>query len=197
MRQEIIIKDYLRSWLKPTDGRTVKINQLDSFLEQFQDDEKNQEFTDDEKEALKQILFYHPDGIKFSTGYPKGDKEPVKLANIYFTEGGWQQTREGGNYLGSHTREGRASTHIVVTGITQSDNLNIIHPTLVIRLITALLITGEGYFISKRMSNQIISETPLEQDIPVSYNQTLIPIRSLIFSYESRRSGVNTNRAGF
>lgn len=201
MREEIIIKDYLKNWLKPSDGRSLKVNQLDNFLKIFQDDGKRQLFTDGEKEDLKKILFFqgHEDiTIAFSTGYPQGDKEQVKLACIYVTEAGWQQGQQGGNYLGSHSREGKASTQITVTGIKQGNNIDFIHPSLMIRLITALLITGEGDFTNSRMLNQTISETPLPMDEQVSYKEGfLIPIRSLLFSYESRRTGVNTDRNGF
>lgn len=197
MREEIIIKDYIKSWLKPSDGRTLKLDNFNHFLDVFRDDESNFIFNDDERLSLKQLFFYHPKGISLAAGYPQGDKETPELATIYFTEGGWQQGQPGGNYLGSRTREGRASTQITVTGITQGDNLKFTHPSLMVRLITALLISGEGELISKRILNQTISETLLPVDQQVSYGKIMIPIRSLLISYESRRSGVNTNREGY
>lgn len=197
MREEIIIKDYIKSWLKPSDERELRSDNFDHFLDVFRDDDGSFLFNDDERASLKQIFFFKPEGITLMTGYPQGDKEPPQLATIYFTEGGWQQGQQGGNYLGSASREGRASTQITVTGITQGDNLKFAPPSLMIRLITALLISGEGYLINKRILNQTISETLLPVDQQVSYGKIDISIRSLLISYESRRSGVNTNREGF
>ncbi len=194
MREELIIKDFLRSWLKPSDGRSLKVSNFDSFIEVFIDDQRFPLFNEKEKETLKQILFFG-DGIGFSTGYPQGDKETPRLARIYITEGGWQQGQQGGNYLGSRTREGRASTQITVTGINQGDNFNFEHPSLMIRLITAILISGEGILIAKRIFNQTISETDLSMDQSVTYGGKLnVPIRSLLLSYDSRRSGAEANK---
>jgi len=197
MKEEVIIKDYLMSWLKPKDERSFGLQQLDSFLDIFQNDRNKPEFDEDERAVLGQILFFNGNPVSFSTGYPQGDKETPKLASIYITEGGWQQSQPGGNYLGSHNREGRASTQITVTGIMQGDSLNFNHPSLMIKLITKLLIAGEGFLISQRIFNQTISETVLPIDQQVSYDRLKIPIRSLLFSYESRKTGVNTNRSGF
>ena len=197
MREEIIIKDYIMSWLKPKDGRTLKSDNFDQFLDVFRDDDGSFLFNDGERLSLRQIFFYKKEGISIETGYPQGDKELPILGAIYFTEGGWQQGQPGGNYLGSRTREGRASTQITVTGIGQGDNLKFAPPSLMIRLITALLISGEGFLINKRILNQTISETLLPVDQQVSYGEIMIPIRSLLISYESRRAGVNTNREGF
>lgn len=197
MREEIIIKDYIKDWLKAPGEGGLQNDNFDHFLDIFQDDEKRQLFDEKERISLKQIFFYKPEGIGISTGYPQGDKELPQLATIYFTEGGWQQGQPGGNYLGSKTREGRASTQITVTGTQQGDNLKFAPPSLMIRLLTALLISGEGFLISKRILNQTISETLLPVDQAVSYEKIMIPIRSLLISYDSRRNGVNTNREGF
>jgi len=195
MKPEIIIKNWLMSWFKPevvtaynTQDRVrpplTNLN-FGSFMSQFKDETGEQEFTDDEKGTLEQVIL---NPLKFASGYPSNAKEAIQVGAIYFIGAGWQQTT---SWPGANFWHGRAATQIAMTGLGVGNDFNMAEPSLLQQLITSLLIAGHGYFTSQHMENPMISETLYSVDETNSYGKGFA-IRTTTISYEYERHGIIT-----
>ena len=197
MKNEVIIRNWLLSWFKPeleTEFNTperirqpLTAGNFDVFINIFQDEKGDSQFTEDEIELLRgAIVGEHP--LAFSDGYPQSAAEKIRANTIYIIEAGWQQLTK---YIGANFWEGKTATHIAVVGRTVGDSLNMTEPSLIIKMITSLLIAGQGYFTSQHMSNQVINETLYGADEANSYEKKFA-MRTLSISYEAHRYGVIT-----
>lgn len=197
MKNEVIIRDWLLSWFKPekvTEFNTSEnvreplvASNFDIFIKVFQDETGRSQFTEDEIELLRgAITGEHP--LAFSDGYPQSVAEAIRANTIYIIEAGWQQLTK---YIGANFYEGKAATHIAVVGRTVGDSLNMTEPSLILRMITSLLIAGQGHFTSLHMSNQVINETLYGADEANSHEKGFA-MRTLSMSYEAHRNGVIT-----
>lgn len=194
MRPEILIRNWLLSWFKPdfvTDYNISKKRPLtdknfSAFIGMFKDEFGGQQFTDDEKKTLKEIILKP---LIFGTGYPINEKEAIKTGTIYFVGAGWQQTS---SYLGDNYWEGRSGTHIAIVGTTAGSPLNMAETSLLLQVVTALLLSGRNYFTSFHMSNPMITETLYAQDESNSMEKGF-SIRTLTLTYDSKRHGVITD----
>jgi hypothetical protein len=197
MKPEIKIKNWLRSWFQPDQitayNTAERVRQpltkdnFGAFMSQFLDNDKEQEFSDEEKETLRQIVF---SPLKFAAGYPSNAKETIQAGSIYMIGAGWQQ---GSSWPGANFFNGRASTYIAVTGLTAGDDLNMAEPSLLLQLITSILLAGRGYFNALHMTNPVIQETLYGVDETNSYAKGF-SIRTLAMSYDYERHGVTTKR---
>ncbi len=200
MKSEIIIRNWLMAWLKPevvTEYQEISQEPLTKdnfsfFIEQFKDDRFEQNFSDEEKETLKQIIIGDPEQKKtpiiFATGYPRNAKETIQLGAIYIIGAGWQQTT---TYPGHNRWDGRAASHITITGLTTGKDLNMAEPSLMLELITSLLIAGHNYFTYNHLTNPVITETLYGADEQNSYEKEFA-MRTLSIAYEAERHGVTT-----
>ena len=194
MKPEIIIKNWLMAWFKPEKvtehntkpRRPLEESNFGEFIKIFKNERNEDEFTEDEKKTLKEIILKP---LQFGTGYPRNTKEVIQLGSIYIIGGGWQQTT---TYVGSNRWDGRASSHIAITGLSTGDDLNMTEPSLLLNAITSLLISGHNYFTYHHMTNPVIAETLYSADEKNSYEQK-IAMRTLSLSYESDRHGVVTH----
>ncbi|MCP4754533.1 MAG: hypothetical protein GY866_26930 [Proteobacteria bacterium] len=187
------------SWLRPekeTEYNKIPREPLssaniDGFLSFFKDYDGSPLFDEKEKESLKQILIPNDKPMTLSTGYPLTDVTAIDVRTIYITETHWQQ----GNvqHMGAAYRLGRASTSILVTGTTLGEkNLNMAQPSLVLRMLTALMIAGQAYFTKNQLLDQTVVETNYNQDEPTAFHYK-IALRSLTMSYEAKRMRVITH----
>lgn len=194
MRPEILIKNWLLSWFKPdkvTDFNKSKKRPLTdknfgAFIEMFKDEFGNQQFDDDEKQTLKEIILKP---LNFGSGYPINEKEAIKTGTIYFVGAGWQQTSA---YLGTEYWEGRSGTHIAIIGTTAGSPLNMAETSLLLQVVTSLLLSGRNYFTAFHMSNPMVSETLYSMDEAQSMDKGF-SIRTLTITYDSKRHGVITH----
>jgi len=194
MRPEILIRNWLLSWFKPdlvTDynisaKRPLTDKNFSAFIGMFKDEFGGQQFDDDEKKTLKEIILKP---LSFGSGYPINEKEAIKTGTIYFVGAGWQQST---SHLGVNYWEGRAGTHIAIVGTTAGSPLNMAETSLLLQVVTALLLSGRGYFTSYHMLNPMVTETLYSQDEANSMEKGF-SIRSLTMTYESKRNGVTTN----
>lgn len=194
MRSEILIKDWLLSWFKPdkvTDyqisaKRPLTDKNFSTFISFFKDEFGGQQFTDDEKKTLKEIILKP---LNFGSGYPINDKEAIKTGTIYFVGAGWQQVS---SYLGDNYWEGRSGTHIAIVGTTTGSPLNMAEPSLLLQVVTSMLLSGRDYFTARHMLNPMITETLYAQDESNSIEKGY-SIRTLTLTYDSKRHGVITH----
>ena len=195
MKPEVIIKNWLMSWLRPetlTEQNTSKRDALTSgnfggFIEMFLDERNEQQFPDDEKKVLERII---TKPLNFGTGYPLNEKEAIETGTVYIVQGGWQQT---GSYPGANFWEGRASTHIAVVGLTSGGTLNMAEPSLLLQVVTSLLVAGRNVFTGHHLLNPLITETLYGQDESNSMEKGF-SIRTLSLAYDGKRHGVITQR---
>ena len=199
MKPEIIIKNWLLSWFKPkkvtayntqamADRRDdLTEDNFGAFISMFVDERREQEFTDDEKGALEQLIL-RP--LIFASGYPSNAKTALQLGAVYIIGAGWLQTT---SWPGANKWEGRMSTQIAVTGSTTGENLNMGEVSLLLHVITTLLIAGHNLFISEHMENPTIQETPFATDEQNSYMKKFA-IRTVTLNYDYERHGLITPR---
>ena len=193
MKPEVIIKNWLMSWLRPekltelntSERDPITENNFGNFIGMFLDERNEPIFSEDEIEVLKRII---TKPLHFGTGYPLNEKEAIELGTIYIIHGGWQQT---GSYPGANFWEGRASTHIAVVGLTAGDTLNMAEPSLLLQVVTSLLIAGRNVFTFHHLLNPVITETLYGQDESNSLDKGF-SIRSLSLAYDGKRHGVIT-----
>ncbi len=183
------------SWFKPeivTPLNSVARPQLTKnnfgeFISYFIDDRGEQEFSDEEKGTLEQVIL---NPLKFASGYPSNAKTAIQLGAIYFIGAGWQQTT---SWPGANFWHGRAATQIAMVGLTTGEELNMAEPTLLQQLITSILIAGHNIFISQHMEKPMIQETLYSTDEANSYGKKFA-IRTTTISYDYERHGVITQR---
>lgn len=194
MKPEILIRDWLLSWFRPDEVTDYNISakrpltdkNFSAFISLFKDEFGGQQFDEDEKETLKEIILKP---LIFGAGYPINEKEAIKTGSIYFIGAGWQQTS---SYLGDNFWEGRSGTHIAVVGTTAGSTLNMAETSLLLQVVTALLLSGRNYFTSFHMSNPMVTETLYSMDEAQSMEKGF-SIRTLTMTYDSKRHGVITN----
>lgn len=199
MKPEIIIKDWLMAWFKPeveTDYNKPTPNRppltrggsFRKFISLFLDEKGEQEFSEEEKETLEDIIVPLEDSFKFASGYPTNDKETIQTGALYLIPAGWQQTKK---YIGDNKWLGKGATQIAVTGLTVGKGMNMAEPSLLLQVITSLLIAGQHYFTYHHMTDQIIQETYFAEDARNSFDREYA-IRTVTMSYEMERHGVTT-----
>ena len=178
------------AWLKPdkltefnTSAReALTSDNFDKFIEIFVDESGDPDFTDQEITLLKGAITEPP--LKFSTGYPLNKNEPIRTCTIYIVEGGWQQLQQ--DFIGSGRWDGKAATHIVVTGRSVGENLNMAEPSLLLKMVTSLLLAGINYFTANHLINPVITETIYGAD-EANSNDKKFAMRSLQMTYEAHR----------
>ena len=146
-----------------------------------------QEFSDDEKGALEQLIL-RP--LIFASGYPSNVKTGIQLGAVYIIGAGWLQTT---SWPGANKWEGRMSTQIAITGSTTGENLNMGEVSLLLHVITTILIASHNIFISQHMENPTIQETPFATDEQNSYLKKFA-IRTVTLNYDYERHGLITPR---
>jgi hypothetical protein len=196
MKPEVLIKNWLMSWLRPeklTEYNTqekirpeITEQNFNEFIRIFVDEKGDQDFTDNEKEVLKPIV---TNKIQFGTGYPNNEKEAIRPGVVYLIEAGWQQLTK---YPGANYWDGKANTHLVITGRAGGNTLNMSEPSLLLKMMTSLLIAGHNYFTFNHMQNPMITETLYGADEENS-RQKGFAMRSLSMTYDKHRYGVKTN----
>jgi len=198
MKPEVLIKNWLMSWLRPekeTEFNTVEKLRpaiIDSeqsfgeFIKIFTTENRRPYFSHDEQETLRPLI---TKPLKFGTGYPGNSGEAIQALTVYLVQAGWSQTQKE---IGAHYWDGRAATHIVITGATVGDNHNMSQPSLLLEMITSLLLTGRDYFIANHLKNPVIEETLYSADEKNSYDRKFA-MRSLTMSYEAHRFEAITN----
>ena len=197
MKNEVIIRNWLMSWFKPeieTEFNTTErireplvASNFNTFIGIFQDESGDSAFTKDEIELLRgAIVGEYP--LAFSDGYPQSAAEKIRANTVYIIEAGWQQLNKP---IGANFWDGKAATHIAVVGRSTGDSLNMTEPSLILKMVTSLLIAGQGYFTSHHMQNQVINETLYGADEANSHEKKFA-MRTLSISYEAHRHGVIT-----
>lgn len=194
MKPEILIRDWLLSWFRPDEitkynikaKRPLTDKNFSTFIGMFKDEFGDQQFDDDEKVTLKEIILKP---LIFGSGYPINEKEAIKTGTIYFVGAGWQQTS---SYLGDNLWEGRSGTHVAIVGTTAGSPLNMAETSLMLQVVTALLLSGRDYFTSRHILNPMITETIYAQDEGNSMEKGF-SIRTLTMAYDSKRHGVITH----
>ena len=199
MKNEVIIRNWLLSWYKPekvTEFNTPErvreplvASNFNIFIKVFQDETGRSQFTEDEIELLRGAITGTGDSaLAFSDGYPQSVAEAIRANTVYIIEAGWQQLNKA---IGANFWDGKAATHIAVVGRTVGDSLNMTEPSLILKMITSLLIAGQGYFTSQHLQNQIINETLYGADEANSHEKGFA-MRTLSMSSEAHRYGVIT-----
>ncbi len=177
---------------KPTPNRPplTRGDSFAEFISFFVDEKGEQEFSDEEKETLEDIIVPKEGKLKFASGYPTNDKETIQAGAIYLIPAGWQQTNQ---YIGDNKWHGRAATQIAITGRSVGKDMNMAEPSLLMQVITSLLIAGQNYFTAHHMEDQVIQETTYSQDAQNSYEKQYA-MRTVTMSYEMERHGLITRR---
>ena len=176
---------------KPTPDRPPLTREnFDGFISMFVDEKGKQEFLDEEKETLEDIITPKEGDFKIASGYPTNNAETIQTGSIYLIHAGWQQTTQ---YIGDNKWDGRGATQIAVTGSSQGKLLNMAEPSLLLQVITSLLIAGQNYFTAHHLENQVIQETVYSDDERNSFERGY-SIRTVTMSYQMERHGVITPR---
>lgn len=194
MKHEIIIRNWLLSWLRPeleTDYNQIPRDPITqsnyaSFISQFKDDSFQDIFTDPEKETLKELIIKP---IQFAEGYPRNTKETIQGNAIYIINGGWSQLNK---YIGANYWHGKTASYIAIAGQTKGDDLNMAEPSLMLQVITSLLIAGQSYLTAHHMTDQVIQETEYATD-ERNAHENKFAMRTLTISYDAHRDGVITH----
>jgi hypothetical protein len=200
MKPEIIVKNWLMSWFKPEvetaynkptpDRPPLTRENFGEFISFFVNEREEQEFSEEEKETLEDIIVPLDGEFKFASGYPTNDKETIQTGAIYLIPAGWQQSHK---YIGDNKWYGKGATQIAVTGTTVGKDLNMAEPSLLLQVITSLLMAGQGFFTSQHIKDQNIQETLFAEDARNSFDREYA-IRTVTMTYDMERHGVITTR---
>lgn len=153
-------------------------SRFDSFMDQFIDNKKKSVFSENEREAVKDLV---TQPLIFSTGYPLNVSDKPEVGTVYITEADFS---EESHFIGSTRLEGKAFSSIVVVGSTAGKNLNMAEPSIILDMIYSLLWGARNYFTAHHLEEAKLNKTNYAQDESNSHEMRYA-MRSLTMTYKA------------